>query len=90
MTIRASVLVWLLLTVLTGVTWWVGVEHATGSTTPRADTLGLLVLAFYKARLIILHFMELRSAPLALRLAGDAWVMLTCLTVVLTYLLTAR
>lgn len=89
MTIRTSVLVWLVLALLTGVTWWVGVEHAAASTSPRGDTIGLFVLAFYKARLIIRYFMELRHAPRALRLAGDTWVILTCLAMVVTYLLTA-
>lgn len=35
---------------------------------------GLFVLAFIKARLIIRHFMEVKHAPLALRIAFDVWV----------------
>ena len=87
--IRAGVLAWVLLAVLTGVTWWVGVSHADESRHPRADTIALLLLAFFKARLIILHFMELRHAPLGLRALGEAWVIVTGGSVVLTYLLTA-
>jgi hypothetical protein len=87
--IRAGVLAWLVLAVLTGVTWWVGVSHADESRHPRADTIALLLLAFFKARLIILHFMELRHAPLGLRALGEAWVVVTCACVVLTYLATA-
>lgn len=87
--IRAGVLAWLVLAVLTGVTWWVGVGQADVSRHPRADTVALFLLAFFKARLVILHFMELRHAPLGLRALGEAWVVVTCACVVLTYLLTA-
>ena len=89
-TIRAGVLAWLLLAALTGVTWWVGVGHADASRQPRADTIALFVLAFFKARLIILHFMELRHAPIGLRALGEAWVIVACTCVILTYLVTAQ
>jgi hypothetical protein len=35
---------------------------------------GLFLIAFIKARLIIRHFMEVKHAPLPLRIAFDVWV----------------
>ncbi|RYZ61970.1 MAG: hypothetical protein EOP08_12780, partial [Proteobacteria bacterium] len=42
----------------------------------RAATVTALVVAFFKARLIILDFMEVRHAPLPLRIFCEAWVVL--------------
>jgi Prokaryotic Cytochrome C oxidase subunit IV len=39
---------------------------------------GILVLAFIKVRIVILDFMEVRHAPIGLRLALEAWVVLVC------------
>jgi hypothetical protein len=36
----------------------------------------LLAVAFFKVRLVIRYFMEVRAAPLWLRRATDAWVVL--------------
>ena len=87
---RAAVLAWLLLAGLTGITWWVGVGHAAASVHPRADTVLLFLLAFFKARLVILHFMELRNAPRWLRVLGEAWVIVVAAAVIATYLMTAH
>lgn len=38
----------------------------------------VLIIAFFKARIIGLHFMELAAAPWPLRLLFEAWVVLAC------------
>ena len=81
--------VWLLLVGLTGVSWWLGATqgHA-GFSDPRYITVSLMVLAFFKVRLVILYFMEIRTAPLPLRCVFEAWVVLVCVTVNSIYLAT--
>ena len=46
------------------------VEAASGA---RAAATAALALAFGKSRVVIAEYMELRRAPLALRLAGELW-----------------
>ncbi|KRC54217.1 hypothetical protein ASE19_08505 [Nocardioides sp. Root79] len=63
-------------TVLTAV---LGLEQHGGST---AVGLALLVIAFVKVRLVALHFMEVRDAPLALRLLVEGYVVVTLVVLV--------
>ncbi len=60
---------WLFLVALTVISWAVGAEHGTGS------MVAVLVLgiAAIKVRLVGLDFMELRHAPLPLRIAFEAY-----------------
>ncbi len=76
--------VWLLLAVLTALAWWLGL-HARGGADPRWLAVALLALAFFKVRLVILHFMEIRHAPIPIRLVFEAWVVVVCLVVVALY-----
>jgi Prokaryotic Cytochrome C oxidase subunit IV len=82
--------VWLLLATGTATSWWLG--SSTGGTTQAQRALtsgGLLVLAAVKVRLIIFYFMEVRSAPLGLRLICDAWVTAVACGLLITFWLTA-
>jgi hypothetical protein len=63
--------VWLVLIVATGVTWWLGTGHAGHGTT--WEVVVLIVVAFAKAYLVGDEFMELRHAPASLRMAFGAW-----------------
>jgi len=58
------------LVVLTTLSYWLG----TGHTIHEADVVGVLVLvlAYIKARFVMLHFMEVRFAPVAFRAALEA------------------
>jgi hypothetical protein len=67
--------VWLLLVTATIVSWALGTEHLLG---PRGASVAVLVVAFVKARVVGLHFMELRSAPVRLRVAFEGWVVVVC------------
>ncbi|WP_205698777.1 cytochrome C oxidase subunit IV family protein [Conexibacter sp. SYSU D00693] len=67
----------------TFVSLWVGTDHGfSGSDGHTAGAAVALAVAFLKIRWIGLDFMELRHAPLALRVAFEAWVVLVGIAVV--------
>ncbi len=51
---------------------------AEGAEAERIMTCGVLLVAFFKVRLVIMHFMEVGNAPVALRAVMEAWVILVC------------
>ena len=64
-------LVWLIITGATALSWFLaqGMEiDATGDSN-MWTTITVIAIAYIKVRLVIMHFMEVRHAPLALRLA---------------------
>ena len=67
---RRVTMVWIALMAATVATTWLLSKDAF---TPRVCTVGTLVIASWKVRLILLDFMELRVAPLAGRLVFEAW-----------------
>lgn len=67
---KSGGLVWLVLVVLSIVNFLVGEDLGLHGHTEIAI---LMVIAFVKARLIIRHFMEVKAAPLPLRIAFDIW-----------------
>lgn len=74
--------VWLGLLGLTGITWLLGEGSPVAWGTPALMTGALLMLAFVKASLVILYFMELRHAGAPLRWAYLGWVVIVGLLVV--------
>jgi hypothetical protein len=83
-------LVWLVLVLATGVSWWLGTGVPAGASGSRlVATALLLVVAFVKVRLIVRHFMEVERAPLALRIATDAWIVVVGLALLAFYLRSA-
>ncbi|MFT3666912.1 cytochrome C oxidase subunit IV family protein [Piscinibacter sp.] len=69
-------LVWLGLVAATALSWEMG--HGIGFDDVRHASVAILVVAFLKARFVILDFMELRHAPPAMRIAAEAWVVGVC------------
>jgi hypothetical protein len=67
--------VWTLLVVATITSWSLG-----------GATVAVLVVAFVKVRLVGLYFMELRSAPVPLRLLFEGWVVVVCSILIGLYL----
>ena len=64
-------LVWAVLMLATcASTWWL----KSGAATSMAATAAILVIAAVKVRLVMIHFMELKDAPLKWRLFFEAWV----------------
>ena len=66
--------VWLLLVLATCASWWM-VEH--DAVPARVATSAAVIIAMLKARLVFLHFMELRSAPRAWRAVFEFWAALS-------------
>jgi hypothetical protein len=51
----------------------------------RAAGIAVIIIAFVKIRYVILDFMELRTAPLGMRIAAEGWCILVCSTLVFLY-----
>ena len=62
--------VWLALMVLTCVTTW-GLSKDLFS--PAVAVIGIFLIAAVKVRFVMLDFMELRDAPIPVRVAFEAW-----------------
>jgi Prokaryotic Cytochrome C oxidase subunit IV len=72
---RAITYVWIILSAITIVSWFLGPAHIAGTVLASVPiTVAVLAMAFIKARLIIRYFMEVRTAPVWLKLATDAWL----------------
>lgn len=82
-----ATLVWLALLGATGLAWWLAEGH---STTAHLASALVIAIAGFKSRLIVLHFMELRSAPLAWRLLIEGWVVGVVAMIAIGYWLAVR
>jgi cytochrome c oxidase subunit IV len=71
---RRVTLVWVLLLALTFGSFLVGIEQGAGFASVGAVII--VGIAMFKVRLIGLHFMDVRSAPLALRALFEGYVLL--------------
>lgn len=76
------VLVWAGLVVATLVSYVVGHDH---SSVGQVGVVVALLIAFLKVRFVGMDFMELKSAPLVLRIAFQAWCVLVAGMVVALY-----
>jgi hypothetical protein len=71
--LRSNVsLAWAALTGLTIISWALGTEHGFGSN-HTAASLVIIVVAIFKIRIVGLYFMELREAPIQLRIPFEAY-----------------
>lgn len=84
---RRAVAVWGVLVVVTAATFWLGTDHPFSGVGPRFATGLALAAAFVKAWLVGQHFMEIREAPVALRLVFGAWVLVFGTICTLLYVL---
>ena len=79
--------IWLILATLTGISWILAESYNPENPDLfKYVTLGLLVLAFFKVRLVIMHFMEVATAPTPLRLVFEIWVVVVCTSIIVSYL----
>jgi len=65
------------------------VGHGVGLHDARHAGTAIIVIAFVKVRFVILDFMEIRHAPMPMRIVGEAWVLIVC-TVLIGLFLTAH
>ena len=79
--LRRITAVWLLLVLATLFSW----ESAHVGNDHRLSSSIVLVIAFIKVRFVGLEFMELRHAPLPLRLIFELWVILACAALLILY-----
>ncbi|OBC01075.1 prokaryotic cytochrome C oxidase subunit IV family protein [Mycobacterium sp. 852013-50091_SCH5140682] len=74
---RVLTCVWLILSMLTVTSWWIGPVRSPGIPQPSVPiTVVVLALGAVKCRMVIRYFMDVRSAPMWLRVVTDAWLVL--------------
>lgn len=80
-------LVWIALILATLLTWSLGGSHHTPGTGSGSALAGfsILLIAFVKIRFIGMYFMELRHAPVILRVAFEAYCIVTCSVLVVIF-----
>ncbi len=76
-------LVWFLLVAATAISWEMG--HGAGFDDLRYASIAIIVVAFIKVRFVILDFMEIRTAPLFMRIIGATWCVVVCTALVTLY-----
>jgi hypothetical protein len=69
--------VWFAMIVITILSFELG--HGIGAHDIEASSLCTLALAFFKARLVLFEFMEIRFAPIVMRLIANVWVVIVWL-----------
>ncbi|MFN9525614.1 MAG: cytochrome C oxidase subunit IV family protein [Pseudomonadaceae bacterium] len=69
-------LVWLILMAMTITSWVLAYTHGMLLPNARYEAVLILVLAFVKARLVLMHFMEAGDSPAQLRVPCEVWVLL--------------
>jgi heme/copper-type cytochrome/quinol oxidase subunit 4 len=62
-------------------TWWLSHDGVGAS----VGTAAILVIAAFKVRLVMLHFMELRNAPKAWRFVYEGWLLAATATILAVY-----
>ncbi len=79
--------VWAGLSAITVVSWFLApAHHAEPVTASTAITIAVLTLALIKTRLIIGEFMEVRTAPVWLKVATDGWLVVLFGAIMAIYL----
>jgi hypothetical protein len=76
-------IVWAALMLATYATTWL---LSNNSVTPEVATVTIMLIAAFKMRLVMRHFMEVRRAPLALRFVCDGWLLAVTALILTVYL----
>jgi len=79
-----AVYFWLLL--LSAVGWWLSHEYFAvlgGGELSVYISVGVLILSLLKVRLIVMNFMEIKSAPRLLKFAFETWLLVVFLAITL-------
>jgi Prokaryotic Cytochrome C oxidase subunit IV len=80
--------IWIFLALLTLVSWLLGDSYVADSRQVSIYlTSGLILLAFFKIRLVIMYFMEIANAPLPLRVLFEVWVVAVPVVIISLYLM---
>ena len=81
--ITRTTLVWLLLVGATIFSWEIG--HGVAIHHLRFASITIIVIALIKVRCVIFEFMEIRSAPLFMRIVAQAWLLVIGTVLVTLY-----
>lgn len=87
---RTLTIIWIVLSGLTLLSWQLGAPHGMALDINVPITLGVLAMSYIKCRLIMRHFMEVRSGPRNLRLFADIWLAGLFTVIALIYLYGSR
>jgi Prokaryotic Cytochrome C oxidase subunit IV len=78
--------VWMVLAGLTMVSWIVGNKYGVIEVEHYKYMSGaMFVLAFFKIRLVIMHFMEIAHAPIPLKAIFEIWCGLFCVLLIVIF-----
>ena len=84
---RTTTYVWLILSAITVISWWLAPGHFGGHAVANVPiTIAVVLLGFVKGRMIIRYFMEVRTAPRWLKITTDAWLIVLWATILTVYL----
>jgi hypothetical protein len=78
--------IWLILILASFLTWWLGTNDSRDQLSDRVMIAAVVVIAFLKAYLVGIEFMEVRGAPAVLRGLLTGWVGLLAVAVTTLYL----
>jgi hypothetical protein len=82
----ATASIWALLVAATIFSWFLSGEVGEGAVISTIESLTVMAVAFIKLRLVGLEFMELRNAPMGLRVVFETYVLIGCAAVTVLYL----
>ncbi|MGA9491801.1 MAG: cytochrome C oxidase subunit IV family protein [Mycobacterium sp.] len=86
-TSRAVTVTWIALCAITVGSWWLAPGHGSGTALPSVGiTTVVVVLGIIKVRLVIRHFMAVKTAPRWLKLSTDAWLVALWAAILAIYL----
>ncbi|WP_342806344.1 cytochrome C oxidase subunit IV family protein [Alteromonas sp. M12] len=72
--------IWFILMAATIFTFVMGHDFATIDS--KYAGISIFVITFVKVRYVILDFMEIREAPIVLRLLNESWLAITCILMI--------
>jgi hypothetical protein len=84
---RQATGIWLLLVTATLISWWLVERRGIGA---HVATTTALLIAGFKARMVLQNFMELRTAPPIWRAVFDAWVVVFIGSILAGYWIAGR
>src|SRR5271170_2055338 len=76
--------IWVVLVSATALSFAMG--HGFGFDDVRKASVAIIIVAFVKVRFVILDFMEIRHAPIPMRIVGEVWAVVVCTALVVLYL----
>ena len=79
-------LIWFVLLGATLLSWEMG--HGMGFDSVAHASMAIILVSFVKVRFVMQEFMELREAPLYMRLLADGWILVITLVLIGLYLRT--